>query len=161
MDSSLPNGIAMCQKRCTGQVRSAKRLPLCPALARSLPRRYWPRWAMAKPSIWIPDFVTPGSRLGQTDCCNAAILSSSGGWLIKIFLNPCATPLLIPKAANSPGSACGSCARCSARSAEIIFCRPANAAPPASARNSRCLENHITIAVARKDRQICAMIWVT
>ncbi len=66
----------------------------------------------------------------------------------------------MPKAANWPGMSSGSCAFCSARRAWIILVRLENFAPPASARNSRRRENHITTMVARMDRNTCAAMVV-
>jgi hypothetical protein len=88
----------------------------------------------------------------------AAMRSSSGGCDMNNRVNP--PPPEIPKAEICAGSRDCSWLSFNRSSAAIIFPRPASVAPPASARNSRQRENHITTMLARMPSTICATMTV-
>ena len=67
----------------------------------------------------------------------------------------------MPNAASAAGKRCAPDADRSCSSGADHLARPASRAPPASARNSRCRENHITIIVAKRRARAQRPIVVT
>src|SRR5690606_32870043 len=94
----------------------------------------------------------------QAALLSAAIRSSSGGCDRKSRFKPPTWPPEMPNACIGSGRplSSGPCTRLKPSSAAIMLWRPASLAPPASARNSRWRENHMTIMLARMPNTICA-----